>query len=509
MKEKIGTAVLELTTESGGFFKDLDEVERRAGTLDKSWKETGKTLEGFGRQTSAVGMAITKMSLPLLALGVGAAKAAIDFESSFAGVHKTVDATEEEFAGLAHGFRNMSKEIPVNVNELNRIGEAAGQLGVKTENILEFTRVMAALGVSTTLSSEEAAVALAKLANITQMPQTEFGRLGSTLVALGNDMATNETAIVDFGLRIAGAGKIAGLTEAQILAIGAAMSSVGVEAESGGTAVQKVLIKMTSAVATGGANLDVFARTAGMSAQAFATAFERDAGSAFAAFTAGIGTQGIKAVGTLEELELTDERLIKAFLSLGGAGDVLNKSLSIGTKSWAENTALAKESGERYKTMESQLKMLGHRFQDMGVSIGQALMPALQLVIRAMERLIPFAESGIAAFTSLPKGVQLGGIALAGLAVATGPVIIVMGSLITHTGTLLKIWPLVTNGVNAAIVRMGLMGQAATGLGIALWGPGKAGAVVAVAFAGMDDRPLDRRVVWTDQFHRPSNSESG
>jgi hypothetical protein len=180
-------------------------------------------------------------------IGVAAIKAAIDFESAFAGVRKTVDATEEQFAELEQSFRDMATEIPVTVGELAQIGEAAGQLGIDLENIEEFTRVMADLGVATNLSSTEAATALARLANITQLPQEEFDRLGSTIVELGNNLATTEAEIVEMGLRLAGAGAQIGLTEAEILAFAGALSSVGIQAQAGGTAISRVFIEMANA----------------------------------------------------------------------------------------------------------------------------------------------------------------------------------------------------------------------------------------------------------------------
>ena len=165
----------------------------------------------------------------------------IDFESAFAGVRKTVDATEEEFAALSEGIRGMTKEIPASAVEISKVAEAAGQLGIEKEAILGFTRTMIDLGESTNLSADQAATALARLANITQMPQTEFGRLGSTVVALGNNLATTEAEIVEMGLRLAGAGKQVGMTEAEILSLAGALSSVGVEAQAGGSAFSRVM----------------------------------------------------------------------------------------------------------------------------------------------------------------------------------------------------------------------------------------------------------------------------
>src|SRR3990167_1248438 len=300
---------------------------------------------------------------------------------------------------------------------------------------------MAKLGVTTNLSATEAATSLARFANIMDATKVkagtfEFDRLGATIVDVGNNFATTEADIVEFGTRIAGAGKIAGLTEHQVLAIGAAMSSVGIEAEAGGTAVQKVLNKMTESVATSNASLSVFAKTAGMSAKEFAAAFRDDAGQAFAQFVQGIGTQGDAAFGTLKTLGLGNERVIRSFLSLGNAGDLLSDSLRTGERAWQSNTALTKEAEERFKTTQSQLTLLGNRVKDVGITLGNALGPAIGLTIRGLNALIPVLEKMAGMFAALPAGVQLGIIGFAGLVAAAGPAIYVFGQLALATSAL-------------------------------------------------------------------------
>ena len=106
-----------------------DKFSAKLDVASSKLDATGKKWTAIGGQLNAVGSQLTKtVTLPLLLIGGAAIKAASDFQSSFAGVEKTVTATEPQLQKLAQGFRDMAKEIPVNVNEINRIGEAAGQL---------------------------------------------------------------------------------------------------------------------------------------------------------------------------------------------------------------------------------------------------------------------------------------------------------------------------------------------------------------------------------------------
>ncbi|MGI6085925.1 MAG: phage tail tape measure protein, partial [Acetivibrionales bacterium] len=230
---------------------------KKAGTAmeasAKKAEKVGKTLTNAGNKLT------TGLTLPIVAVGAASIKAAIDFESAFAGVRKTVDGTEEQMAALEQGIRDMAKEIPATTTEISAVAEAAGQLGIETDSVLAFTRVMIDLGETTNLSAEEGAAALAKFANVTQMSQDDFDRLGSVIVALGNNMATTEADIVAMGTRLAGAGRQVGMTEPQIMSFAAALSSVGIEAEAGGSAFSKVMVEIQLASEKGGAKLKQFA----------------------------------------------------------------------------------------------------------------------------------------------------------------------------------------------------------------------------------------------------------
>ena len=392
------------------------------------------------------------LSAPIAAIGGLSIKAAIDFESGFAGVRKTVDATEEEFRFLSKGIRNMALDIPVATGELNRIAESAGQLGIETESILDFTKVIADMAVTTNLTADAAATAFARIANITRLPQTEFQNLGSVVVDLGNNLATTEQEIVSFGLRIAGAGEIAGLSQAQILAIGGAMSSVGIEAQAGGTAVQKVLIAMTQAVATTNEDLKTFASVAGVSAADFASAFRDDAGLAFTEFVEGLGRSGTEAFGILEELGLQDQRLIRSFLSLGNAGTLLRESIELGSAAFAENSALIIEAEKRYATTEAQFQLLQNQFKDVAITIGNALLPSFKAMMDVVAPIVQGIGDWVERNPALTKGIIASGFAIAGLGTALIGLSLAMPGIAALVGALSALRVLTTGPLGIAAV---------------------------------------------------------
>ncbi|MNH99796.1 Chromosome partition protein Smc [compost metagenome] len=440
---------------------DLRDTNGRIDEQSSSWYRLSQSMNAIGDQMQKVGKKMTEvgktMSLavtaPIVAFGTLAVKSAIEFESAFAGVRKTVDGTEAELASLRAGILKMSREIPAAATEIAKVAEAAGQLGIEKESILGFTRTMVDLGVATNLSSDEAATALARLANITQMPQSEFNKLGSTIVALGNNLATTEAEIVAMGLRIAGAGSQIGLTEAQILSFAGALSSVGIEAEAGGSSISRVMIDIGQAVATGGDGLNNFAKVAGMSAGDFKQAFETDAANALVTFIEGLGRiseAGANVFGVLEDLGLSEIRVRDALLRASGAGDLFRESLELGSKAWEENNALNKEAGERYKTTESQLKILRNRIDDMMGTIGDALIPILLDVVKALDPVINKLASMADAFYAMDASSKKTILAIVGMVAAIGPLLVVTGVVVSSIGSVISALGVVSGSIAAA-----------------------------------------------------------
>lgn len=368
MAENIGTATVTIRPDTGNF---QNEARSKLGGAFGGISKVG--VAAF----AAVGVAATGLATKVLST-------AIQFEDSFAGVRKTVDATEAEFAQLAEQFRKMSREIPVSVNELNRIGEAAGALGIKKSAILDFTKTVAQLAVTTNLSSDEAANALARIANIMGTAQEDFDNLGSAIVALGNAGASTEREIVDMALRISGAGKTVGLTEAQVLGFASALASVGIEAEAGGTAISRVFVTIAQSVANGDQKLEDFARTSGVSVAQFKKEFEVDAAGATIKFIEGLGKiqeEGGNVFGVLEKLELGDIRVRDALLRAAGAGELFRTQLVLSGKAYGENTALQIEAEKRFATTKSQLILLKNEFADLALRLGNTLLPSLRKLL--------------------------------------------------------------------------------------------------------------------------------
>lgn len=438
---------LELETQNSKWIKAGDSL-----------KNAGEKFSNFGDKASKIGSTLTKtVTLPIVALGTAAIKSQIDFESAFAGVKKTVDGTEEDFKRLEEGIKQMSKELPSSAEDIAAVAESAGQLGIEKDNILGFTRTIIDLGNATNLVGEEGASQLAKFANITQMSQKDFDRLGSTIVALGNNMATTEADTVSMAMRLAGAGKQVGMAEADIMSLSAALSSVGIEAESGGSSFSKVMLEMQMAIQSGSESVGDFAKVAGLTTEEFADKFKNDATGALITFIEGLGKLENKAT-VLDELGFSEIRVRDALLRASSAGDLFSKSIEIGSKAWEENTALTNEASQRYATTESQIKILKNEIVDMAREIGVQLLPIVKDGLVVIKDLIE-------KFNDLSPATKENIIKFAALSATVGPVIGGVGKLAQGFGGVLKIAGKLSTTLGAAKVATGAVGTAAASAG--------------------------------------------
>lgn len=400
-------------------------TERMAGRVSR--------VSGFADQASSVGSKMTMgLTLPLAAIGTVAAKSAIDFESSFAGVTKTVNGTQQELAGLRQGIIDMANSTPASREEIAGIAEAAGQLGIQTDSVLSFTKTIIDLGNSTNLAGEEGASMLAQFANITQMPQGEFSNLGSAITAVGNAGASTEADIAELALRLAGAGSQVNMTAAEIVGLASGLADLGIPAEMGGSAVSRVMLDMQAAVIDGGKTLEGFAEVAGMSSEKFAGLFKKNASQAFVAFTEGLGKvkeAGGSTKSTLENLGLADTRIIDVMNRVSGAGGGIARSIDLSSKAFKENTALTDEASKRYATTESRLQMAANRASDFARKTGEALVPALLAVVGVLDPVVTGLGGVAEAAARAPKPIQMVGGSILGIALASGPAIWALGKL--------------------------------------------------------------------------------
>lgn len=443
--------------------KDLQaEASRSRAALAQVSAVTGEIAEKSGN----IAKKFAPASLAFAGAGVAATKAAVEFESAFAGVEKTVDGTTEQLAELRQGILDMAEEIPASTTEIAAVAEAAGQLGIATDDVLDFTRVMIDLGEATNLSADEAASALAKFANITGTTADEYSKLGSTIVDLGNNFATTERDIVEMATRLASAGTVAGLSEQDILALSTAMSSVGINAEAGGTAMTQTMTAISKAVSAGGDDLETFAKIAGVSASEFADMWGNEPIDAISAFIGGLGKMnenGEDTISVLDELGLSGIRQSNMLRALALASNVLDDAVTTANTAWDENIALSNEASKRYATTESQMKILKNGLNNLAISIGDILLPIINKIVAGLQNAIDW-------FSNLDDGVKKTILIVGGLIAAISPVAGIIsgiaGAMSKLTGTVIpalieaatKMGPIITtvvegisSGIGAAI----------------------------------------------------------
>lgn len=411
------------------------EYKNFGNVATQQLKAVGNKLEETGNKVKDIGKKFTVPSAVAAGALTGLSAAAVNFESAFAGVTKTVDGTEEQLSKIKQGILDLAKSTSSSASEIAAVAEVAGQLGVSTDNILNFTEQMVRLGDSTNLSAEEASSSIAQLYNVMGSDINTVDRFGSTLVALGNNAATTEKDILEMATRIASSGHQIGLSEKEVLALSTTLSSVGLSAEAGGSAISKVLSRIDKDIATNNDSVKEWAKLAGVSSAEFKKQWQTNTMGAIQSVIAGLGN--VKETGgnlnvLLGELDINELRTTDSMKRLSSASDLLNKMIGISNDAWEENDALLNESNKRYDTTESKINQTKASITELAVKLGQQLLPIIQKILTAISKVVNW-------FTKLSPGMQTILLTIVAIIAAVGPVVTIIGNIITLVGTVTKV----------------------------------------------------------------------
>ena len=375
---------LERTQSNTNGVKGVRESTSAYQGLASQLKDTGKGIKEVGENIDTITKPIQYASTALAAGGVASAKFAIDFEDSFAGVKKTVDATPEQLAKIKQGIIDLSTTgidgrgaIPQTTTELNELAAAGGQLGISQENIIDFTEVMAQMGTATNLVGEEGAATLARFQNVMGVGQNEIRNIGSAIVDLGNHSATTESEIAAMALRMGKYGSSVRMSAADVLGYSAALSSLGIEAQMGGSAIGRTWLSIEKAVANGGEGLKAFAKYSGKSAEEFKEQWNTDSSGAFNGLLKGLQSAENLTVA-LDDLGINNTQDIQAMMALVNGYDLVTESVNRSNTAYQENTALQEEFNAKNETTASKLANTKNNIIEAARSIGETMLPSIK-----------------------------------------------------------------------------------------------------------------------------------
>lgn len=481
--EDAQTAVSQATKQYEEYEKGVKAAEKVANA--ERWQQTGKGLKEVGESIDTITKPIQYAATAALGLGSASAIAAVQFEDNFANVKKTVDGTPEQLEDIRQKIIQMSttgvnrhSAIPQTTAELNELAAAGGQLGITTDNIVDFTEVMAQMGSATNLAGEEGAATLARFQNVMGVGQNEIRNIGSAIVDLGNHSATTESEIASMALRMGKYGSSVRMSAADVLGYSAALSSLGIEAQMGGSAIGRTWLSIEKAVANGGEGLKAFAKYSGKSAKEFKEQWNTDSSGAFNGLLKGLQSAENLTVA-LDDLGINNTQDIQAMMALVNGYDLVTASVERSNTAYQENTALQEEFDAKAETTASKLSVAKNNVVEIARSFGDLMLPtivdvsngvsqytqkiasmddaqkkniitagatvvAMGAITKGSTGLIKWAGNTVEAVGNIKKAFSAGGAlakfapTLASISAVAGPAVLSLGAMATATVVLYK-----------------------------------------------------------------------
>ncbi|WPZ33229.1 phage tail tape measure protein [Thalassobaculum sp. OXR-137] len=392
---------LTLRADGRGFVGEVRNARSELAGLRDSGTGAGRALEDLRLRSSSALASLRSLQTVIAGLGlaIGVRDAVQEFaayERGLVGVAKTADLSADQIREMGAAVTEMARRMPFARTELLGIAQAGGQLGVKgVKDLTLFTETVAKLGTASDLAGEEAATSLTRILNVTGEAIDSIDTLASVIVALGNNAAASESEIARVATQVAQATAIFGVSAGEAAGFGAALRSVGVQAELGGSAVGRTFRAIEESIRGGGQRFRELAEITGIAGDQLRQTFEQDATSVFVSFVEGVGAaveSGESAAEVLERFGLQGEELLKVLPTLAVNSDQLSRFLGIVADETRNTTALNEEYLRSAQTLSSQLALTGNALDEIAASLGSALAPA---IVEATDDLRSFVQEAV------------------------------------------------------------------------------------------------------------------
>ena len=372
------------------------EAVRAEGQAQQSW--IGRTADWFNRMQGVILGAIAAVSGLTFTVKSCVEKFA-SMDEEMTNVRKYTGQTADEVERMNEDFKKMDTRTAR--EKLNQLAGDAGRLGITATSLVEefvdgADKINVALGDDL---GDEAVSQIGKLAQMFGEDKTKG--LRGAMLATGsavNELAQNSSAsagyLVDFTARVAGVGKQAGFTQAQIMGLASVLDQNMQQDETAATAVQNLLAKMFQDSAK-------FAKIAGLNVKEFSKTLKEDANGALLQFLAALRSKGgfAQLAPMFEEMKMDGSRATGVLTVLADKLDDIKAAQDLATKSYAEGTSVINEFNTQNESVRAQLDKAKKRFQDLSIELGQKLYPAARycisaanLGVRALSTLVDFVR---------------------------------------------------------------------------------------------------------------------
>lgn len=354
------------------------QAVRAEGVAQESWIK--RSADWFNRMQG-------------IALGAVAAISGITFtvkkcveeyakmDDEMTNVRKYTGQAADEVERMNEDFKKMDTRTPR--QKLNQLAEDAGRLGITSTAAVE-DFVDGADKINVALGDDLGDKAVSQIGKLAQMfGEDKTKGLRGAMLATGsavNELAQNSSAsagyLVDFTARVAGVGKQAGFTQAQIMGLASVLDQNMQQDETAATAVQNLLAKMFQDSAK-------FAKIAGLNVKEFANTLKKDANTALLQFLAAMRSKGgfAELAPMFEEMKMDGSRATGVLTVLADKLDDVKTAQQLANDAYEEGTSVMKEFNTQNESVQAQLDKAGKKFLDLSISLGEKLYPAARLCL--------------------------------------------------------------------------------------------------------------------------------